>query len=590
MDTAAGIDEYRRLQGRSMYRLRHIQLSTGNSLNPGQLTVAVGPNNGGKSRFLKDLVSSIAYTTRLMVSLQKVEPDFPHGPGFVIDKIAKNAATDESGNLILDAPSPDLGEPLQLRLSPGALGIGAGDKFTDEQRKKVIRDQFGRHLVCHLTTERRLLLLKRQVNRQPHVEGQQTPLEAAFARPDLIEAINTHVKGAFDTQIVLDDSLFAAVEFRLGDPSRFSSDLQTRRKEIQALPQLDEQGDGIRSFCGLLVAIATLERPVVMIDEPEAFLHPPQAFLAGRAIAELCKDVQFFVATHSSEVLRGILSVTSDATIVRFSRSKDVFLTKVLNPADLKTIYSDPVLSSVRVLDGLFYSGVAVTESDGDVVVYRSVLGQMDSSDSIGFVNSYDKRASAKIAVPFRAMGVPCAVVVDFDILRVRDELRAVIEALGGNWNAIKPDYDHLIDHIEGVGDADARLIAATTLLDEVRMNLAAQGETPRQLEWLRRRLKDVREKASVWDELKRTGVDGLSSTAKPYFYAINSECTRLGIFVAGAGEREAWLTPQVAFTPNKRHWTELALTYLSTSPLPETHRLRKYVEAIWQYCSKGPS
>jgi hypothetical protein len=569
-----------------LYRIKHIGLKSGLDIFPGDLTLAIGPNNGGKSQFLKDLVSSIAYPTNPLTSLGSVEPDFPAGSKRLFEAITRDAPRDPSGHVILDAPSPDLDQQLPLRIPPSQLGLGPGQETNDLQTADIIKQTLGRHLVSYLTTERRLLLLKRQVNRQQNTEGPQTPIEAAFgAAPSVMEWVNQRVRAAFGTNIFLDATVFAAAEFRLGDSAKLSSDQREKRKQIQQLPQLDEQGDGIRSFCGLLIAIAAFRRPVVMIDEPEAFLHPPQAYLIGQAVAELRKYAQIFVATHSAEFLRGILSATTEPTVIRFSKSKSHFVTRKLSSENLKQIASDPVLSSVRVLDGLFYSGVAVTESDGDVVLYRSVMEQIDRSASIEFVNSYDKRLSAKIAAPFLAMGVSCAVIVDFDILRVRDDLKTLYESLGGTWSAIQGLHDSLVKEIEGTDSSNARLESALELIDDARRDIASHGDSASQLVWLRRRLSDVREKATVWGTLKSQGENGLATTAKPHFDSIIAKCEELGLFIVTAGERETWLIPQIPYTKNKRNWTKSALTYLSVNRLKDTHSLKMFVSAVREFC-----
>ena len=54
------------------------------------------------------------------------------------------------------------------------------------------------------------------------------------------------------------------------------------------LRRLQEQGDGMRAFASILVDTFTEPRSLVMIDEPENFLHPPQV----RQIATfLAKDL-----------------------------------------------------------------------------------------------------------------------------------------------------------------------------------------------------------------------------------------------------------------------------------------------------------
>lgn len=128
------------------------------------------------------------------------------------------------------------------------------------------------------------------------------------ADPSSIAWINERVQGAFATQLILDREAFSEVEFRLGNLKDLPANDSERRHAIRSLPRLDEQGDGIRSFGGALVALACTSRPIIMIDEPEAFLHPPQAYLMGRAIAQWKNEgAQIFVATHSAEVLQGMV-------------------------------------------------------------------------------------------------------------------------------------------------------------------------------------------------------------------------------------------------------------------------------------------
>ena len=69
---------------------------------------------------------------------------------------------------------------------------------------------------------------------------------------------------------------------------------------------LDSQGDGMRSFAAVLLHIlAANNHPIQFLDEPEAFLHPPQARLLGKYIAESRREKsQLFIATHSTDFLR----------------------------------------------------------------------------------------------------------------------------------------------------------------------------------------------------------------------------------------------------------------------------------------------
>jgi AAA domain, putative AbiEii toxin, Type IV TA system len=45
---------------------------------------------------------------------------------------------------------------------------------------------------------------------------------------------------------------------------------------LLALPTLDDQGDGMKSFIGLVLTVIAGSSQILLVDEPEAFLHPPR--------------------------------------------------------------------------------------------------------------------------------------------------------------------------------------------------------------------------------------------------------------------------------------------------------------------------
>ena len=67
----------------------------------------------------------------------------------------------------------------------------------------------------------------------------------------------------------------------------------------------------MRSFASVILhLLAPITPSILLLDEPEAFLHPPQARLLGEIIAkEKSHRAQLFVATHSSDVLQGLMNV-----------------------------------------------------------------------------------------------------------------------------------------------------------------------------------------------------------------------------------------------------------------------------------------
>jgi predicted ATPase len=121
---------------------------------------------------------------------------------------------------------------------------------------------------------------------------------------------------------------------------------------------LETQGDGMRSFAAVILHMLVQEtHSIRLLDEPEAFLHPPQARLLGRYIAEnRPPNSQLFISTHSIDVLDGLIEGGSDKVrIVRLRREGDVNRVKELNKEQTKAVAKDTLARFSRVFDGIFF-------------------------------------------------------------------------------------------------------------------------------------------------------------------------------------------------------------------------------------------
>jgi hypothetical protein len=170
----------------------------------------------------------------------------------------------------------------------------------------------------------------------------QHPLHSIYMDGALEEEVSNICERAFGTPLVLNRHAGSMVYLHVGEapsvPSGVGAPPRAYLEALSELPRLDEQGDGMKSFMGLLLNIAAGVYPIVLVDEPEAFLHPPQARLRGRMLGdEKGPDSQVFVATHDSDVLRGLLdSSASDLTIVRLVRDGNVNRASQLEPEKVR--------------------------------------------------------------------------------------------------------------------------------------------------------------------------------------------------------------------------------------------------------------
>ncbi len=220
-------------------------------------------------------------------------------------------------------------------------------------------------------------------------------------------------------------------------------------RELSLLPQLQEQGDGIRAFAGMLLVIITAQYPLVIIDEPEAFLHPPQAYLLGRALAEQhAIGTQILIATHSKDVIAGITSVkttTDNVSIVRLTRKATVNHATQIPPATVGELYKDPLIKYYPILDGLFFQGVVLCEGDSDCTYYRAVLESIDALDdgtktsavSVHFTHCGGKARLPRAVSALRSAKVPVICAVDINFLQNEHEFNELIMAYKGDPNSV---------------------------------------------------------------------------------------------------------------------------------------------------------
>ncbi|MFF4291701.1 ATP-dependent endonuclease, partial [Streptomyces sp. NPDC001633] len=204
----------------------------------------------------------------------------------------------------------------------------------------------------------------------------------------LFEELNQICEKVFGKPLTL-DRLSKQVNLRVGRTGVPAPSVERVTEEylsaLSALPPLMGQGDGMKSMLGMLTPLLTSTYPVIFIDEPEAFLHPPQATAVGKILGEQAKlrQTQIILATHDKNLLAGLLESDAEVSIVRLDRSADdVTRSHQLNSRELRDVWADPVLRYSNVLDGLFHRMAVLAEGDRDCHFYSAALD--DAATSVG--------------------------------------------------------------------------------------------------------------------------------------------------------------------------------------------------------------
>ena len=206
----------------------------------------------------------------------------------------------------------------------------------------------------------------------------------------LAQRVSDYFRQAFGTDLVVNRREMRTIPLHVGQaPDKTAYTIKNEDEyyeKVSALPRLDDQGDGMRSFASILLDTFTTEHSITLIDEPEAFLHPPQARLLGKMLAKsTAGERQLFISTHSEDFLQGIIDAENkDVTIIRIDRKGSINEMSILNSAGIKEFWENPLLRYSDILSGLFHEKVVVCESDYDCLFYHAVLDAMcESEDEI---------------------------------------------------------------------------------------------------------------------------------------------------------------------------------------------------------------
>ena len=581
--------------GKSLYKynLDKIYFKNGKDIIPKSLTVIVGPNNCGKSRILKDILELTTRERPQTVILRDVDFSLPDSLEELESSYQFNTFKDENGAVYLRTLSSSM-------LSGHDLHVGADweencSTWLNQKTPNTIKNfcsWFGNFFITHLSTEDRLRIIKESPSGNVNISIGNL-LQAFYKEGKVAEdKLRDIIKDAFNLDIKLDFTSLINLVFRIGsDMDSIPSDPREARPILETMEKLDEQGDGLKSFLATILSILVGNRPILLLDEPEAFLHPPQSYKLGELIAQQSSsDRQIIIATHSSDLVRGILNVKQDITLIRIERTENQNTVSPLNPEEVKSISTDPLLSSSRILEGLFYKGVVVVEADSDSIFYQRISRQIRNSDDVHYTHAHNKQTVSKVIAPYKTLGIRYATIIDFDILRETDEFKPLLEKAGFIANDVTKILNlqrDIANEIE-TKDPKEQLEGITCDIKHLLKDIEAQ-KTIKNAETIiletRRRLKKIREDNSPWSNYKDKGYIALSVVGQQKFIEIYKQCSAKGIYIVPVGELESWLVEYgVPKASNKSKWITVALERIPTLQVDKEKSPWKFIEEIHNY------
>jgi len=293
------------------------------TLDRDDVVLFVGPNNAGKSVALRDLEEHIGPTVR----------------GTVIRSATlRRIGTIEDLRIVIRAHSK-----VSVHNQGDTQYVTRGGNLWDGQlssyweRPNQLRDLFCRRI----RTETRIADSNPPSAINILDETPWHPIHILYADDRVEKRMSDYFRQAFGKDLIVFHAGGQSWPLLVGDrpevqagEDRVSATYNQRLRA--ATVRLEEQGDGMRSFATVVLGMLAPDTPsLLLLDEPEAFLHPPQARLLGEFIAkERPPHAQLFIATHSPDVLQGLLNSARDhLRVIRIQRDGAVNRVRELDKA-----------------------------------------------------------------------------------------------------------------------------------------------------------------------------------------------------------------------------------------------------------------
>lgn len=362
---------------------------------------------------------------------------------------------------------------------------------------------------------------------------------------------------AFRKYFVIDPTNLGTLRIRLSDTPP-TNDIQERGIHEEAVEfhrkALDIMlaSDGVKAFTGIITTIIAGDPKVILIDEPEAFLHPSLASNLGREVSNSVNGTfkNLFVSTHSANFLMGCIQSGTPLNIIRLTYSNNTPTARILQSEKVLKLMRHPLLRSTGVLNGLFYEYVVVTEADADRAFYQEVNDRLlafEPSKGIPnclFLNAQNKQTIHEIMKPLREMGIPCAAIVDVD----------VVKEGGSVWTNLL--VSAFIPELTINATATSRAKIKTRFDAKLPINFKTQG-----------------------------GVDVLDAADKEACNNLFDQLDEYGIFAVRKGELESWLK-SLGVTGHTPDWLIEIFEKLGEDPSLATY-IKPTTGDVWDFIGK---
>ncbi|MBJ6727348.1 AAA family ATPase [Geomesophilobacter sediminis] len=559
--------------------INRLNIKGGQSVEIGKFTILIGPNNVGKSQTLKDIHSKL--TTNDGISCTLVSSlEFDKTPSFeyFLDGLTINQHPSSVGVEQISGITSKLNTNETINFQR--------DYLEQQYKEKGINALFGnmtKFRVSYLDAESRLAVAKTAQSANLHKFAPQNLLQALYGADHSVEQqLRTTFNEIFNKDLKLDYSGLTELVFRVSDEFKdVPEDPKVAMKYFENCSILDQQGDGYRSFVGVVLSLLLSSNRIVLLDEPEAFLHPAQARQLGHWMSNFIATIpgQVIISTHNSNFIAGILSANHPVDIYRLNRVDDQTTYNQIPPKSIELLAKSPILSSQRVLESLFHKGVVVCEADSDRIFYSTIASSNITTQETLFIHAHNKQTIHIVLGLLKCANIPCCCIVDIDILNSKDDLNKLLISLKSpliNANQLKT-LECLAEEVKAGSDAKA----IEAIINNIEEFLTQLKNNEHNFSGARGAINRIKKEATKWATLKSSGLAVLKGTLKDDVEHLIEELGILGIFPVPVGELEGWIDLGEV---KKNKWIVPALEHLAIHGAPD--EVRQFVAKVLSYLS----
>lgn len=253
------------------------------------ITLFVGPNNSGKSLLLRE-IETIASTDILSNNFKIITNfDIKWPDEATLDKRIEAAKANTP-------PGGPSGHVEFKRLNPN--GVRDAEYIDINFLKECVSGKMQKGWVAKSLIRWRVIRLDGRsrfnlTNDQRGGDLEKPPqnvLVNLFQNEETRARVRALVKDAFNVNLYVDPTDLGQLRIKLADgeiPTDEQSLNADAREFYRGATHIKDASDGVQAFTGIVVAILSGEYHTILIDEPEAFLHPPLARKLGKSLATM---------------------------------------------------------------------------------------------------------------------------------------------------------------------------------------------------------------------------------------------------------------------------------------------------------------